>query len=194
MVLRALTVLVGGTLLANALASPATMREVQGVSFPTKVEMPRGEMPLRGAGTLRYGLFFKVYVAALYAHPGPARDLLQAGTSRRLEIEYFVDIDAERIAALAERQLRGQLSDVAWQRLAPRVQAWHLHFRDVRAGDRYAMQYSDRSLTLSLNGELVASVPDPELAAAYFGLWLGDQPIDADLRRALLGSGSDPDG
>ena len=47
------------------------------------------------------------------------------------------------------------------------------------------MQYGDGELSLLLNGE--------ELATVYFGIWLGEQPIDDGLRRALLGGGPERD-
>ena len=107
---------------------------------------------------------------------------------------YFVDIPRQQIAEFAERLLREQLGDAAWQRLAPRVRAWHTGFRDARAGDRYAMQYDSGVLSLWLNGERLAQVADAELATAYFGLWLGERPIDRGLRRDLLGSDRPLDG
>jgi hypothetical protein len=179
-------------LLAGGPAAGAVeQRQVNGASFPVRVELADRELPLRGVGTLRYGLFFKAYVAALYADPEPLQELLHPATPRRLEIVYFVDIPGERIAAFAEELLQEQLGDARWQQLAPRVRDWHGRFRDVRSGDRYVMQYSAGTLSLALNGEALARFDDPELAAAYFGLWLGGQPIDEDLREALLGNGAD---
>jgi len=185
--------LLGMVLMGSAVADAPATREVGGVLFPTSVALPQGEMALRGAGTLRYGLFFKAYVAALYAGDTRSRELLHPTTPRRLEIVYFVDIGRERITAFAEDRLRDQLGASAWNSLAARVRAWHAKFRDVRDGDRYVMQYSDGKLSLSLNGEVLAVVADPELATAYFGIWLGEQPIDDGLRRALLGGGPGTD-
>jgi len=176
-------------MLGAAVAGMPVQRTVGGVAFPTTVLLPQGALSLRGAGVLRYGVFFRAYVAALYADDSQPQVLLGPDTTRRLEIVYFVDIDRERITAFAEQRLREQLAADAWSSLAPRVRAWHAAFRDVHDGDRYVMQYSDGWLSLSLNGVTLISVADPELATAYFGIWLGEQPIDAGLRRALLGEG-----
>lgn len=168
-------------------AWPAPL-ELDGVRFAAEATAPSGTLPLRGAGTLRVGVVFKVYTAALYAPPGVAP--VDAQTPRRLEIHYFVDLAADEIAAYAEDHLRSRLTVEDWRRLAPRVRAWHRAMRDVRDGDRYAMQYAGGRLSLELNGERLVEVADPELAAAYFGIWLGERPLDAGLRRALLGERS----
>lgn len=167
------------------------LRQAHGVAFPERVALADRELPLRGVGALRYGLFFKAYVAALYADAGPPQALLYPATPRRLEIVYFVDIASERIAAFAEQRLQEQLGPERWRRLAPRVRDWHGRFRDVEAGDRYVMAYHAGTLSLVLNGETLARVEDPQLASAYFGLWLGTRPIDDTLRAALLGDGAD---
>lgn len=172
----------------------AAVVEVDGARFPARIELPGADLSLRGAGTLRYGLLWRVYTAALYAPPHEAPADLPPAGARRLEIVYYVDISRREIADFAERHLGEHLDPGAWRDLAPRVRAWHAAFRDVRAGDRYVMQYERGTLSLWLNGERLAGVADPQLAAAYFGLWLGDAPIDPGLRRALLGAGLAPDG
>jgi hypothetical protein len=40
---------------------------------------------------------------------------------------------------------------------------------------------------LSLNGESLVTIPGADFAKAYFGIWLGPDALDADLRTALLG-------
>jgi hypothetical protein len=169
----------------------ADSRQAHGVAFPERVALADRDLPLRGVGTLRYGFFFKAYVAALYADGVPPQALLYPVTPRRLEIVYFVDIPSERIAEFAEQRLQEQLGADRWRRLAPRVRDWHGRFRDVASGDRYVMEYHAGTLSLALNGQTLARVEDPQLAAAYFGLWLGTRPIDDGLRAALLGEGAD---
>lgn len=174
-------------LLGTAVWASPVAREVDGVVFPGVVELPDGELPLRGAGILRYGFFFTAYVAALYTDQAPGSEVLGVDSPRRLEIVYRVAIPRDRMTEFAEQRLRGQLEGEAWDAIAPRLAEWHSRFRSVQSGDRYVMQFADGLLVLVLNGERLAAVRDPELARLYFGLWLGEQPLDADLRRALLG-------
>jgi hypothetical protein len=58
--------------------------------------------------------------------------------------------------------------------------------RSVRTGDRYSMRYDGARISLRLNGELLTEIETPELARAYFGIWLDENSLAPDLRRRLL--------
>jgi chalcone isomerase-like protein len=59
----------------------------------------------------------------------------------------------------------------------------------VSPGDRYALTYvPDVGTELRLNEESLATIPGEDFAEAYFGIWLGDQPLDEGLRDKLLGA------
>jgi hypothetical protein len=60
-------------------------------------------------------------------------------------------------------------------------------YRGVAPGDRYAIAYAPgRGTTLLWNGEERVTIPGADFAAVYFAVWLGDDPLDASLRRQLL--------
>jgi hypothetical protein len=60
-------------------------------------------------------------------------------------------------------------------------------YEDVVAGDRYALTYRpDLGTELSKNGRHLRTIPGADFAAAYFGIWLGDAPLDDALRDQLL--------
>lgn len=160
--------------------------ELAGVRLaPTLGEEPA--LPLRGAGLLRVGLFFDVYVAALYAdREPPAAALLDDDRPKELVIHYLRDLDRGQIIAAAERHFEENLSEAQRRRLAPGLRRWHAAMRSVRAGDRYAMRYADDRLSLRLNDRLLIELDDPHLARAYFGIWLGEDTAAPRLRRALL--------
>jgi hypothetical protein len=70
--------------------------------------------------------------------------------------------------------------------LRDRLAHLHAHYEDVEPGDRYALTYLPGVGTeLSKNGRRLAVVSGSDFAAAYFSMWLGDDPIDAGLRDAL---------
>jgi hypothetical protein len=49
-----------------------------------------------------------------------------------------------------------------------------------------------RGTTVSLNGEPLVEVEGADFARAYFGIWLGDDPMDRGLRKALLADAGHP--
>jgi hypothetical protein len=64
----------------------------------------------------------------------------------------------------------------------------HALYRDVKPGDRCSLTYLPGVGTwLTLNGQILGTVAGAEFAAAYFAIWFGQQPMDASLKRKLLG-------
>ena len=71
--------------------------------------------------------------------------------------------------------------------LNPEIARLHARFRDIRSGDRYALDFRPgRGLNLEINGQVVFNSPDAELAKAYLGIWLGPKGLSGSLRNTLL--------
>jgi hypothetical protein len=172
------------------LAQPASASRLEDVAFAEDVEAGAAKLELRSVGLLRYRVLFKAYAAGLYLPPEtPAHEAL-ADVPKRLEIEYFWSIDGEAFGRAADELLARQLPAAQLERLRPRLAKLHALYRDVGPGDRYAITYvPGRGTELSLNGVALGSVPGADFASAYFGIWLGDDPLDASLRQQLLGGG-----
>lgn len=176
-------------LLALLVSLPAHASiEVAGVLFAPRVEVAERSLELRSAGLLRYRTVFKGYAAALYVEAGVAPDAVLGDVAKRLELEYFWPIEGHRFGPAAEAILARTLDPAALERLRPGLDLLHRAYEDVEPGDRYALTYvPGRGTELALNGRPKVLVPGAELAAAYFGIWLGPDPLDAALREQLLG-------
>lgn len=172
---------------ASQAAATGTVREVGGVPFVEEVEAHGVRMRLHGAGVLWYRVVFRGYVAALYLPDGAEPNRVLDDIPKRLEIHYFWSIPAQAFGEVANKVLRQNLSSQEFAAIAARVEELHRVYENVRPGDRYALTYVPGIGTeLSLNGVVKARVPGADFAAAYFSIWLGDQPLDAALKRALL--------
>ena len=103
------------------------------------------------------------------------RQFLKKGTSKRA-----LPYDVERSLHWLQRYIPSARPR--------RIDALHRAYRDVRPDDRYSLTYlPDVGTELRLNNELLASIPGNDFAEAYFGIWLGNQPLDEGLRDELLG-------
>jgi hypothetical protein len=72
--------------------------------------------------------------------------------------------------------------------LRQRLEQISAAFRDVKAGDRYALTYHPATGTeLALNGKPLVAIQGADFAEAYFSIWLGKHPIDKDLKKRLFG-------
>ncbi|MDJ0851780.1 MAG: chalcone isomerase family protein [Myxococcota bacterium] len=175
-------------LLALALAPVASRAgTIEGVRFAERINAGGTELELSSLALLRYKVLFKAYVAALYLPDGTSPEASLADVPKRLEIEYFWPIDGEKIGMAGEQILARNVSDETLAALRPRLDAIDALYQDIEPGDRYALTYLPGTGTeLAKNGEPLGVIPGADFSAAYFAIWLGDDPIDASLRDQLL--------
>jgi hypothetical protein len=169
----------------GAARQPVT--RVEGVTFGNTGSWRGADFELRGAALLRYRVLLKGYVAALYLGPGVGSERALADVPRRLEIEYFWAIPADAFARTTTDLIARNADAAARERLADPLEKLNALYRDVQAGDRYALTYvPGKGTELALNGVPLGVVEGAEFSSALFAIWLGDQPLDEMLRERLL--------
>ncbi|WP_455824429.1 chalcone isomerase family protein [Pseudomonas graminis] len=142
------------------------------------------ELALKNQAVLTY-LWADVYAAALYAPQSlGARQAWEQQKALRLELYYFRDIDRNDVIKAATATLERQQASA---RLKPEIEKLHARFRNIRSGDRYALDFRPgRGLNLEINGQVVFSSRDDALARAYLGIWLAPKGLSEELRDKLL--------
>ncbi|AZF04366.1 chalcone isomerase family protein [Pseudomonas sp. R5-89-07] len=142
------------------------------------------ELTVKNQAVLTY-LWADVYAAALYAPAAtPAKQAWDKRQPLRLELYYFRDIDRNDVIKAANTTLERQQ---AGAELRPQLDQLHASFRNIRSGDRYALDFRPgRGLTLEINGQVVFTSRDDELARAYLGIWLAPKGLSDELRGKLL--------
>ena len=71
--------------------------------------------------------------------------------------------------------------------MKPELDRLHASFRDIRSGDRYALDFRPgRGLNLEINDKVVFSSRDDQLAKAYLGIWMAPKGLSDSLRNSLL--------
>jgi hypothetical protein len=158
------------------------------VPFAESLEIHGVKFRLQGAGVLRYRLVFQGYAAALYLAEDVSPSRVLEDVPKRLEIHYFWAIPADAFGKAADELLEKNIPAERLGAIRSRVDALHRAYESVRPGDRYALTYVPGIGTeLTLNNVVKARIPGADFAAAYYSIWLGEQPINNDLKRALLG-------
>jgi hypothetical protein len=161
---------------------------VEGVTFSREVRAGDSTLTLRGYGLLRYMVFIKAYVAAFYLPERIRSENALGDVPKHLEIEYFHDINAQDFAKATTSSISRNLSLMTFQRLKPKIDEFNALYRDVKAGDRYALTYvPGKGTTLSWNGQPLGTVAGDDFAVGLFGIWIGANSLDSDLKRLLLG-------
>lgn len=169
-------------------AAPAsTSVDIEGVSFEPRRQVIDTELQLNGTALLTWALFFDVYVGGFYLPDGQAESSWTDDVPKLLEIAYLRNFKAEDFASSSDQLLRENLPPEKYSALAGRLNEFYQLFRDIKKGDRYSLVYHPAIGTeLRLNGEPLGSVDGHDFAVAYFGLWLGANPIDEAFRDRLL--------
>ncbi|MHA7836555.1 MAG: chalcone isomerase family protein [bacterium] len=166
----------------------ARAAEIEDISFPAQVQAGPHRLAVFGLGLLRYRVLFRGYVGALYLPPGASADDVLEDIPKALELHYFWDIEGRFFGEKADELLEETLAPQRLESLRERLDRLHSLYRDVEAGDRYRLTYlPGRGTTLTYNGEALGTIPGADFARAYFGIWLGPEPLNESFRDQILG-------
>lgn len=163
---------------------------IEGVSFEQRRKVVDTELQLTGTALLTWALLFDVYVGGFYLPEEKQESNWTDDVPKVLEIAYLRNFKAEDFSSSSDQLLRENLPPEKYSVLADRLQEFYQLFRDIKKGDRYSLVYHPAIGTeLRLNGEPLGRVAGHDFAVAYFGLWLGPDPIDEAFRDRLLHEG-----
>lgn len=170
-----------------ALSGLALAVEIKGVRFSDTLVVDQTELRLNGVAVLKWAMLFDVYAGALYLPGGVPGQAWSNDVAKRLELSYFREIEAKGFAEASDKILQDNLLPAEYRALAKRLQTFYGFFRDVKPGDRYSINYiPGKGTELRLNEQPLGQVPGSDFAAAYFGIWLGAEPISKEFRDRLL--------
>lgn len=143
-------------------------------------QTPATNWPLQGKTTATW-MWMDIYTAELYG-PDLQGDFLHNQQPLALQLCYLKDIDADILIEGARAHLPEKLS----QPLQAEVDRLHRAYVDVTAGDCYRLQYQGGKTQLLLNGQEVFVSNQQDFKPHYFGIWLGDNPLSAEVKAELL--------
>ena len=179
-------------LLAALLAVPGLQAaEVAGVKVDEQIKVGGSELVLNGAG-LRTKVFVKVYIGALYVSQKantPAA-LLDAATPRRMNLRMLRDVDSDSLYGALRDGLKDNNSEAELAALKGPVDQFAEIMKKVgtaKVGDTVAIDFTADGVAVSFNGEPRGKVAGGTFGKALLKVWLGDNPVDSSLKKALLG-------
>lgn len=145
----------------------------------------QGLKPL-GQGELRF-LGLKIYNARLYAEQPAALQSSKAlyGQPFALRLTYARSLKGLDIAKRSEKEMTRLMGRDLPQ---PWADALQRLFPDVQAGDEITgIHLPQKGARFYLNGRLIGTLENPELAQSFFDIWLSERTREPALRAALLG-------
>lgn len=184
-------------LLLLALSLPAfAALEVAGVKFDDKAKVGAGETVANGAG-MRGVLFIKAYAMALYLpqKTATAAEALAMKGAKRVRIVLLRDTSGEAFADALPSGIRKNHSEQEVAALNARIEALKATMLAITSTPKGAAIHFDwlpevggGVTRLSINGEKKGDdLAGEDFYRAVLKIWLGDKPVQDDLKEHLLG-------
>ena len=170
--------------------------EVAGVKLPEEDQ----KLVLNGAG-LRKRVFFQVYVIGLYLpeKKTAAAEAIGAAGPKRIAMHMLRDVGADQFGGALTDGMKDNNGEAEMKALQPRIQqllAAMNEMKEAKKGMRITLDWVPAAGTqLTVDGKPSgAPIPGEDFYRALLRIWLGERPVQDDLKKALLGemSGSKP--
>ncbi len=150
---------------------------------PAHIEEHVAQARLAGKGTFTW-FTLKIYDAELWV--GEQGYRAGANAPFALDLRYARKLDGVKIAEASAEQMEKIGAGTEAQRAAWLARMKEI-FPDVKEGTRISGVFlPGAGARFYLDGKALASVPDPEFARAFFGIWLDPATSARPLRAALL--------
>jgi hypothetical protein len=176
-------------LLFLAIAFPLHAAEVAGVKFDDKARVANADLALTGAG-LRKRLFFQVYAIGLYVQDRKADPIAQPGP-KRLQMHMLRDVGAEQFTGALADGIKANHPEAEAKALEPRVSqlgAIMAALKEAKTGMVIALDWTGKETVVLVNGNPAGSpIQGEDFYRALLRIWLGDNPVQEDLKKALRG-------
>jgi hypothetical protein len=164
---------------------------IAGVTLPTTLKVGNTNLVLNGGGT-RVKLFMDMYVAGLYvptkSNSGDAiAKANEAGAVRLHIVSSLVTTDRMKEAIIEGfKKSTGGKTAPLQARIDKFVQVFSLE--PIVKGNEFDVTYSPEEGTKAYKGgKLLQTIEGADFKTALWGIWLGNDPVDKNLKEGMLG-------
>jgi len=166
-------------------------KTINGVTLPAVLKKDSAVSVLNGVG-IRKKMFFKLYVAGLYVPTKTtnAEEIINCdrAVAMRLTITSGVITSDNMSDGIEEDFKRSTNGNTA--SLQPRIETFINTFKKdpIKEGDIFEIWYlPETGVQTYKNTKLQNTIPGLDFKKALFAIWFSDNPVDADLKKGLLG-------
>ena len=183
----------GAAVLLLVAAFAASGAEVAGVKLDDKTQVESKELVLNGAG-LRKRFLFNVYVIGLYLaeKKKDVDGVLELPGPKRAEIHMLRDVSADTFTEALVEGLRENHIEADYKALEPKVKELSDIFagiKEAKKGMVISLDWTGTATRLVVNGQPAGKpIPGEDFYRALLRIWLGDKPVQNDLKKSLLGA------
>ena len=180
------TIIVIFTLLVNVSFLTAQTK-VGDVTLPNETVLQGEKLILNGAG-MREKMWIDLYAGGLYLQTksNSSDEVVSkdAPMAIKLEIVSSMVSQSKMIGAINEGFEKSTIGAAT----ADQKSKFTTCFSDeIVQGDIFDIVYANNTITVLKNGKSKGSLTGLEFKKTLFGIWLGNNPADKDLKKAMLG-------
>lgn len=173
-----------------AFALPLHAAEVAGVRFDDQLRLAETQLALSGAG-VRQRFIFDVYAMGLYVRDAKA-DLVNQPGAKRIAIHMLRDVDAATFTQALIDGMRPNHDEATMKALEPRIAeltAIMAQLKEAKKGMAILLDWLPGTGTqMTVDGRFTgAPIAGEDFYQALLRIWLGEHPVQDDLKKALLG-------
>lgn len=170
----------------------AIAAEVAGVKIDDKTRIGNAELALNGAG-LRKRAFFQVYAMGLYVQQksGNAATLIEQPGPKRVAIHMLRNVGADAFNEALAEGIRANHGEAEVKALEPRLKELGAIIGGVgeaKKGMAIHLDWTGSETQVVIQGKPEGKpIAGEDFYRALLRVWLGDRPVQDDLKKALLG-------
>src|SRR5437773_6360358 len=176
--------------LAVTIGFAAIAADVGGVKLDDKARVGGQELVLNGAG-IRTRAVFKVYVGSLYL---PAKtttvDGVLAKGPRRIQLNLLRDLSGDQLSDAVNDGLKESNSPADVEAVKSGTDQFIAILKSMGAlkeGSIITLDFVEGATKIGFDGAPKGSVPGEPFNRALTKIWIGDNPVQPDLKKAMLG-------
>lgn len=163
---------------------------INSISFPDNYKAGAEQLILNGGGT-REKYWMDMYVAALYL-PGKNNDamgIIAANNSMVIRICIVSGlISSDKMIKAVNEGFQKSVGEAA-KKFEKEIGMFKQAFSEsIKVGDVFDVVYLPEKILIYKNNSLKIEVNGYEFKKAVFGIWLGANPADENLKKGMLGN------
>lgn len=165
--------------------------ELEGVDIPESVTVSGKSLQLNGAG-VRTKFFFDIYVGALFlpAKVATSAEALDMPGPKQVSMTFlFNEVAREKLTEAWDEGFQNNLLQTEVAALKDRLEQFNALFVTAHKGDVFIFRFLDDGTTsVVFNGKEAGRISGVDFQRALLLVWLGDDPADGGLKKAMLGA------
>lgn len=169
-----------------------TALELAGVKLGDTAQVGAQALVLNGAG-IRTKWFFKVYVGALYLpqKQTSADMVITADHPQRVAMHMLRDLGSKKLYGAFNEAIQANHDGAELKAMKAQLKQMADIFNEIgeaKRGDVITIDYQPAGGTrIGLNGKEYGNIAGAAFKRALLKIWLGNKPVQDDLKKAMLG-------